>query len=213
MARPVTIKDETILAAAREVFLDRGIQGTTAEVAERAGISEGSIFKRFKTKTELFRAAMGDRVVEPPWLAELPGRVGKGDIDEALFRLGMEIVTFFRELIPLIMMAWSNPGPNGLPVGISGPNPPPVRAVKQITGYFEAEMRAGRLGRHDPEILARTFMGGLHHFAFFELLHLDDGELPLAAETYVRGLVSLVRGGVGAGAGAGAGAGRAVGRR
>ena len=62
MARPTSIKDETIVAAAREVFLERGIQATTAEVAERAGVSEGSVFKRFKTKSELFRAAMGDRL-------------------------------------------------------------------------------------------------------------------------------------------------------
>lgn len=203
MARPVSIKDETIVAAAREVFLERGIQATTAEVAERAGVSEGSIFKRFKTKTELFRAAMGERIAPPPWLADLSRRVGKGDIDEALFTLGMETIAFFRELIPLMMMAWSNPGPNGLPASISGPNPPPVRALKQMTGYFEAEMRAGRLRKHDPEIVARTFLGGLHHFAFFELLHHEDGALPLAPETYVRGLVSLLRGGMGAGADAG----------
>jgi AcrR family transcriptional regulator len=196
MARPVTIKDETIVAAARAVFLERGIQATTAEVAERAGVSEGSVFKRFKTKTELFRAAMGDRVVEPPNLQDLAGRVGKGSIDDCLFALGMEIVAFFRELIPLMMMAWSNPGPNGLPAAISGPNPPPVRAVKQLTGYFEAEMRAGRLRRLDPEIVARSFLGALHHFAFFELLHRADGELPLGAETYVRGLVQLLQGGI-----------------
>ena len=38
MARPVSIKDETIIAAARQVFLERGIQATTAEVAQRAGV-------------------------------------------------------------------------------------------------------------------------------------------------------------------------------
>jgi AcrR family transcriptional regulator len=196
MARPVTIKDETIVAAAREVFLERGIRATTAEVAQRAGVSEGSVFKRFKTKTKLFRVAMGESVVSHPFLDDLPARVGRGDIEESLFELGMEIVGFFRELIPRMMMAWSNPGPNGLPAAISGPNPPPVVAVKQLAGFFEAEMRAGRVRRHDPEMLARTFIGALHHFAFFELLHQTDGELPMPAETYVRGLVSLLVGGM-----------------
>jgi AcrR family transcriptional regulator len=192
MARPVTIKDETIIAAAREVFLERGIQATTAEVAGRAGVSEGSVFKRFKSKSDLFRAAMGDRLVEPPFLRNLGARVGTGDVRECLFALGMEIIAFFRELIPLMMMAWSNPAPNGLPSLIAGPNPPPVRVVKVLTGYFEAEMRAGRLRRQDPEVVARSFLGSLHHFAFFELLHRADGELPLCDETYVRGLIALL---------------------
>jgi AcrR family transcriptional regulator len=192
MARPVTIKDETIIAAAREVFLERGIGATTAEVAGRAGVSEGSVFKRFKSKGELFRAAMGDRLVEPPFLRNLGARVGKGDVRENLFILGMEIIAFFRELIPLMMMAWSNQAPNGLPSLIAGPNPPPVRVVKVLTGYLEAEMRAGRLRRHDPEVVARSFLGSLHHFAFFELLHRVTGELPLGDETYVRGLIALL---------------------
>jgi AcrR family transcriptional regulator len=195
MARPVTIKDETIVAAAREVFLERGIAATTAEVAERAGVSEGSVFKRFKTKSDLFRAAMGNAPM-PSFYEDLPHRVGQGDIDQALFTLGMEIVFFFQDLIPVVMMSWSNPGARGLPDMIAGPNPPPVRAVKALAGYFEAEMRLGRLRRCDPEIVARTFLGALHHFAFFELLHLPDGELPIGAETYVRGVVAILRGGI-----------------
>jgi AcrR family transcriptional regulator len=196
MARPVSIKDETIIDAARAVFLERGIQATTAEVAERAGVSEGSVFKRFKSKVDLFRAAMEDQLNEPIFLRELPGRVGKGEVRDNLVAIGTQIIAFFREAMPLMMMAWSNPAPNGLPCLIAGPNPPPVRAIRQLTGYFEAEMRAGRLRRHDPEIVARAFVGSLNNFVFFELLHRETGELPLAQETYVRGLVNLLWAGV-----------------
>jgi AcrR family transcriptional regulator len=192
MSRPVSIKDETIIEAARQVFLERGIQATTAEVAERAGVSEGSIFKRFKSKGELFRAAMAHLHDELAFARDLAGRVGKADVREVLFETGMEIVVFFRQLMPLHMMAWSNPGSEGLPKALRGPNPPPVRALKNITGYFEAEMRGGRMRRQDPEIVARAFLGSVHTFVFFELLYQMNGELPLAAETYVRGLVSLL---------------------
>mgnify|MGYP001134528590 CR=1 FL=1 len=61
MARPTSIDDDQILTAARAVFLEHGIRGTTLEVAQRAGVSEGSIFKRWKTKEELFHAAMNQR--------------------------------------------------------------------------------------------------------------------------------------------------------
>src|SRR5580692_12868367 len=107
MARPVSIKDETIIDAARAVFLERGIQATTAEVAGRAGVSEGSVFKRFKSKGELFRAAMGDRLVEPAFLQSLGARVGVSEVRDNLFAFGMEMIAFFRELLPMMMMAWS----------------------------------------------------------------------------------------------------------
>src|SRR3954463_6836410 len=100
MARPVSIKDETIIAAAREVFLERGIQATTAEVAERAGVSEGSVFKRFKSKVDLFRAAMGDQIHDPEWIREIAGRVGKGDVRDHLIAIGTEVIAFFRRLMP-----------------------------------------------------------------------------------------------------------------
>jgi AcrR family transcriptional regulator len=58
MPRRSTISDALILDSARAVFLEKGIRATTAEVARHAGIAEGSIFNRFHTKEELFRASM-----------------------------------------------------------------------------------------------------------------------------------------------------------
>jgi len=54
MPRPVSIQDEVILNAARELFLERGLDVATSEIAARAGVSQGTIFKRFRTKQALF---------------------------------------------------------------------------------------------------------------------------------------------------------------
>ena len=195
MARPAHITDEQILTAAREVFLERGFQATSAEVAKRAGVAEGSIFKRFKTKHALFIAAM--KMEEPEWMRGLEKRTGKGDLKQNLVELGLEIVGFFRQLMPLMMMAWSNPGPSGLPEVLSEPNPPPLRAIKRLASFFESEIRAHRLRRHDAEIIARAYLGGLQNYVFMELLLKAQDELPLPAEMHVRGLVSLLWNGLG----------------
>jgi AcrR family transcriptional regulator len=194
MARPPTIRDETIIEAARAVFLARGIQATTAEVAERAGVSEGSIFNRFKSKEELFQAAMAQDFAGPPeWIKSLERRAGKGELKDQLYELGLEIIAFFQKTIPLTMMAWSNaPCENWLPRHLGSPNPPPLRGLKAVVRFFEAETRAGRMRRHDPEVLARSYMGSLHTYAFFDVLYRAHDELPLAAEVYVRGLVHLI---------------------
>lgn len=191
MARPVVIRDETIIQAAREIFLERGIQATTAEVALRAGVSEGSVFKRFKSKFELFRAAMGAEA-RPSWMEGLEARVGAGDVRENMTALALEIIEFFRRIMPIMMMGWSNPGPNGLP-HFGDKTPLPIQAVKRLTAYFEAEMRLGRLRHHDPEVLARIFLGSLNSFVFLEVIQREHSdELPLAPEVFVRGLVNLV---------------------
>jgi AcrR family transcriptional regulator len=192
MARPVVIREETIIDAARAVFLERGFKATTAEVAERAGISEGSIFKRFKSKYDLFQAAMKPQLEEPHFIGELSARVGRGQVRDNLITLGMEMVEHFRMVMPLMMMAWSNPGHNGLPCVANEPNPPPIRILKTVSSFFEAEMRLGRLRRHDPEVVARSFLGGLHNFVTFELLFKSSEELPLPTETFVRGLAQLL---------------------
>src|SRR5262245_31041477 len=129
MARTPVITDEQILDAARQVFLERGFGATTAEVARRAGVAEGSVFKRFPTKHKLFSSAMFPSVVEPRWVARLDERIGHGEVRSHLREIGVEVLEFFRQIIPLMMMSWSNPGPDGLPELLSQPNPPPLVAM------------------------------------------------------------------------------------
>ena|SRR5688572_6765991 len=192
MARPTVISDEKILEAARRVFLERGISATTAEVAREAGVAEGSLFKRWKTKQELFFAALAPDDEDPEWVRTLASRVGRGDLAQTLTEVGLQGIEFFRQLMPLIMMCWSNPSPSGLPAPLEGPNPKPVRIIKKIAGFFEAEMRAGRIARRDPEVVARAFVGGIQNFCFLELITRSRNELPLPAEMFIRGFVNLL---------------------
>ena len=197
MSRPVSIKDQTIIDAAQAVFLERGFGATTAEVAGRAGVSEGTLFKRFRTKVELFQAAMHPQFADLGWLADLESRVGAGDLQTQLTELGAAGVAFFRQLMPLMMMSYANPAPNGLPELLNRPDPPPLRALQRLTRYFEAEIRLGRLRPVDPEILARMFLGSLQHYVFFELLFQAQQTLPLPLPTFLRGLVGMLWSGAG----------------
>lgn len=190
MARPTTIRDEDIIEAARAVFLERGAAATTAEVASRAGVSEGSVFKRFKTKTDLFVAAL--QTGDPPFVLSLEERVGKGVVPDQLERLALEMGAFLRFGMPLMLVAHGA----GLPFSVlKQPNSPPVRVIKRIAAYIEAEMRLGRIRRTDPEMLARTLVGGVFHYIFLDVIVDAGSELPLPFESFVRSLVdSLWRG-------------------
>jgi AcrR family transcriptional regulator len=47
---------ERIIAAAIEVFAESGLEASTAEVAQRAGVGEATLFRRFPTKDDLIMA-------------------------------------------------------------------------------------------------------------------------------------------------------------
>lgn len=212
MGRSRTITDEQILEAAREVFLAEGFGGSTLEIARRAGISEGSIFKRFPTKEKLFFAAMGILDV-PEWVKQLKTLPGQGELKENLVALSLEIIEFQRDVLPRILMmqarGHSSPidpetgvftdQPSKPSLGESGhpddrariSEPPLVRDLKALTTFFEAEIQQGRMQPCDPEIAARTLLGTLASHVLLELT-LHSSQTTEATLTYVREFVDLL---------------------
>lgn len=197
--RPPVISSEHLLEIARAVFLERGIRATTAEVAERAGISEGTIFHRFKSKDALFRSAMrfDPEQMPEPFLMLPEG--GVGDLRATLIDLGTRMLAIGRVALPMMMMSWSNPaGDYSIDKLINRPHGY-RRALQRLLSFFAAEVEAGRL-RADPEALARMFMGSLHHYCMTELIF--SGESPqkkLVPTTYVESLVDVMLNGASTG--------------
>ncbi|MEV7010906.1 TetR/AcrR family transcriptional regulator [Streptosporangium sp. NPDC051022] len=72
-----------ILAAAEEVFAEKGPSASTEEVAARAGVAIGTVFKHFPTKQDLLRAIMKDLLAR--LTQEVDTLAGDGDPATALF--------------------------------------------------------------------------------------------------------------------------------
>jgi AcrR family transcriptional regulator len=167
--RPPVISTERLLEVARQVFLELGIRATTAEVAARAGIAEGTIFHRFKSKEELFRAAMNFDPDTALQLAQtLSARAGQGDLRETLIEFAERFMEFGRAAMPVMMMSWSNP--EGLCAERSSERATRYhKVVSALAQYFDAEMRGGRMRKVDSEVVARMLLGSLHHYCMIEL--------------------------------------------
>jgi AcrR family transcriptional regulator len=192
VARPTVISDERILEAARAVFLEHGIAATTAEVAKRAGVAEGSIFKRFATKADLFKAAMQVELDDPDWLRTLIAARDEDDPREVLYQVGLQAVAFFRRLMPLMMLQFGAGKQPGLPAHLTGPDSPPLRALKALAAFIERQIRAGNMRKHEPEVVARMFLGSIQSYVFFELLLRAQAKMPLPVEQYLRGIVNVL---------------------
>lgn len=193
MARPTVIRNEAILEAARAVFLERGILATSAEVAQRAGVSEGSLFKRFKTKADLFRAAMGLDVQDaPPAVAQLPSRVGVGSVEENLRAALLDSIAYVERIFPIAMMSWSNPKVNEcMPFG-NDEEPPPLKMQRFVADYLTAEAALGRVRPINAKVLARAFTGAVSGYVFTELVVARRGLEAIDRESYVREYVSTM---------------------
>ncbi|MFC0108084.1 TetR/AcrR family transcriptional regulator [Kibdelosporangium aridum] len=79
-----------ILAAAEEVFVESGADASTEEVAKRAGVAIGTVFRHFPTKNDLLAAMMkqlADRLA-----GEAETLAAQGDPRTALF-------TFFEGVV------------------------------------------------------------------------------------------------------------------
>jgi AcrR family transcriptional regulator len=195
--RPPSISEDTILEAAREVFLEQGVGATTAEIAKRAGISESVLFHRYKTKEALFMSVI-DRATRTSSVAEsLSERVGKGEIADHLFEVGTSMVEDVKKTIPLFiaanMMARASTWKlEELQERMRRPHPSQVRALKLFAGYFEAEMDAGRLRHVDSEILARAFTGAVVQHVMQQFWGGNPDGLPVSTPIFLRGLIDIL---------------------
>ncbi|MEI6809383.1 MAG: helix-turn-helix domain-containing protein [bacterium] len=189
MSRPVTIQNDAILEAARKVFLKHGYQASTASVAREAGVSEGSIFKHFKSKCDLFAAAMRaeTRIQEDEdWLMK---SAGTGNVRQNLEHAARQLLKHLQTVIPRVIMLHSSGAPMLQPCRKGAGTPPPVQHMRVIAAYFRREIKLGRLKMQSPEMRAHLLVGGLSHYATCDFLfHYRSG----SSAAYLRTLVDAV---------------------
>ncbi|MDV6375595.1 TetR/AcrR family transcriptional regulator [Deinococcus arenicola] len=191
MARPRTITDEQIVEAAREVFLEQGFAATTAEIARRAGISEGTLFKRYASKEDLFEAAVGLRD-HAHWRTELIERLGSGEVRRNLEWAFMEFLKEAAAILPNLMTILSrghNPEHNRILERLGNPM---RRDTEVIARYLRAELDLGRVRPLDAEVTALTVVGALTNYVHQEHMLAPTDREPLDSGRFVRGLLDLL---------------------
>lgn len=189
--RPPRIQEDTLLDAARDVLLRDGVAATTAEIARRAGVSEGLLFYRYATKEALVLAVLDRQMRFPARLADLLGRAGEGTLVESLCQIGGELMAFQRATFPFVELARAVLDAPALRKGLGTSAATPERIVTALARHVEAEQRLGRLRRVDARMLARVFSAAIMHRVFAQHLpepgafHEDDA-------TFLLGLADIL---------------------
>ncbi len=192
--RPPSIREDEILDAARDVFREQGHAATTAEIARRAGVSEGILFYRYKTKEALL-AAVIQRETEPPErLRELVKEAGRRSLASNLEILVETILDSTLRVHPLMELGLTSPSSEVIHRTLmsTAAKPSPEQTVELIGAYLLAETRIGRVRTMDPIPVARAIFGGCIDFVHSRRLPHPTGN----RASFVQGIVQLLLSGV-----------------
>jgi AcrR family transcriptional regulator len=155
---------ESILALTSRAFAERGYDGVrTAELAKSAGVSEALIYQHFRTKAELYRAAV-DRSAEILDERLTTAVSGAGPAEEKLERA----VDAFLEFVSDRSNAW-----RVLALHVSDPELADYqralrgRATGALAGLLAADPRASRNGLTQGQLeqLSEVIVGGAEALA------------------------------------------------
>jgi AcrR family transcriptional regulator len=186
---------EKIVEAAERVMRERGLaRSTTKVIARVAGYSEGTLYKHFESKEDLFLAVLAERLPSFVVLVEeLPARVGQGTVRETLEEVATNALAYYGEIVPMAASIFSEPAllarhREGLRKRGAGP-----RMVNEtLAAYLEAEERLGRVREDtDPEAAAAMILGACYQRAFFRS-YLGEDVPAEEEEGFVEGIVQTL---------------------
>jgi AcrR family transcriptional regulator len=165
---------EQIVEAAERVIQGRGLAAaTTRAIAEEAGCAEGSIYRHFADKHEVFLEVVKRRF--PLFLetmASLPDRAGTGSVRRHLEEIALVSLQFYRAILPMVTGIMSNHElMEHQRQHFRQSNSGPMRAVGCVGSYVRLEQRLGRISdRVPPEQVSRTILGSCFFQAYLEVV-------------------------------------------
>lgn len=160
MARPRQISDEEILAEACACFLEHGPGVSTQVIADRLGVSQPALFKRFNTKEELLISALLPPMNLPAteWLKHPPT---KGPFPAQLEDLIRVLWASLKIVFPRISMLAMSGIPHAQ-VHARLKKLPLLVLMEGVAEWLSVAQKQGQIRQEgDPIIWAQTCMGAL----------------------------------------------------
>jgi AcrR family transcriptional regulator len=173
MGRRKRVADDTLLAVAREAFVEKGLAASTRDIARRAGISEAVIYQRHPTKAHLFFAAMIPPALNVEGLFAAPA--DDGSVVEQLERIALGMMRYFREVVPILLQLVTHPAFDVEQFAQRHPDSPFGRMHLGLIQYLESQRERGSIVAEHVGPAALTLFAALHSLAVLERLGVHGG--------------------------------------
>lgn len=188
MARPRQVSDAQIIEAARDCFLEHGASVSTTVIAERLGVSQAALFKRFGTKDDLMVAALRpDPSTLDTLIAKLEAGPNARPVPQQLREVALTIRDRFAEILPrmaVLKSAGLTPAPRC--EGTQKPIPP-QRVHTALVGWLEQANGTGMARIPHPAAAAFSLLGAIHMQCF--MTYMVDSDRELASDAALEALV------------------------
>jgi len=172
MGRPKLIEDRELLAIARDVFRQHGPTATTRDVAKAAGISQAVLYQRFKTKDDLFFAALTLHAPDLTALSEIDATAR--DPRSYLAEFAARAKDHFRNAMPSILSHAAHPKYGKEMMGQIHRHNRAGEIAAMLCLRLRGWQQAGLIRSMEPRVFAHAFIHALHSMAMVELLSGDD---------------------------------------
>jgi AcrR family transcriptional regulator len=163
---------EKILRAALATVRAHGIAGaTTRAIAAEAGIAEGSIYRHFSDKIDVFQTAVVEYLVPSyrDFMGDLPAKAGTTTPAVRLREVLRKTMAFYRDLIPTMAVLYSENALRDRYQAQLIEGRGPHRASEAVAAYLAGELSLGRLPSGiDPQAAAQMLLGACFQQVFFE---------------------------------------------
>lgn len=187
-----------LIRATTELVAEAGYHGaTTKAIAERAGVSEGTIYRHFPDKKALFAAAVmaGQRDITE-WMEGLPARAGSEPVVDLLVETFCQLSRLREAVLPLeeasphVMRPPRDLSREELVAALREHGGPPLL----LADYLRAEQQLDRIS-HDvePERLAVTILAaflGVQTSPLAGVSGLDDEDIRAFARLMCSGIAT-----------------------
>ena len=184
---------QKILEATERIIQAKGIaHATTKEIARESGFAEGTLYKHFECKEDLFLMVLERNL--PSFVAALGEYVaGDGTVQANLEHQAGAAIKYYEQLIPLAAAFFSDrellASHRKVMDQIDGG---PQRIYERIARYVEEEQQLGRIdGRQEPLRIAALLLGPCFQYVFLRQF-MGTNPLPQTEEQFVTGLVQTL---------------------
>lgn len=185
-----------IVEAAVSLFALKGFRGTTTkEVAEAVGCSEGTIFKYFATKEDLYSAILEEKAQIEETLAKASQAAASKD-DTGVFRtVGLELLTQ-TEKDPSLMRLLLFSALEGHKLSEIFFHSRVKRIHEFLSRYINGRISEGVFRPVDPLVTARAFVGMVVHYLLIHMIFGVEKPPDAHPERIINTFVSLFLNGI-----------------
>lgn len=193
----MTEKRRRILEAAVELFAEKGFDGvSTSEIAQQAGVAEGTIFRHFKTKKDLLYALVAPLLIK--FASPLIMKDVKKITERNDFPVETVIETLYRNRLELIEENWPR---MKILIQEAQYHPEMMEAIAEnlarqgrtiIETFIESRVEKGDLrplpGKAVFRAIVSTMMGYLFFRRMFPDMLDENEEIPLMVDILLNGI-------------------------